>query len=204
MSEYSFYSPETGEFSGVVYSGPDDHCPNYPGMARMSGRYSKDGHAVRFAPDDFGSTVPTVVQKIPESPPDGHEWGWHDASGWVLVPTLAGLRASRWAQLREQRDALEISPLTVLGNLFDVNERAVARISLAIKQAEARPGWSTDWTLADNSTVLVTDSDLVLVLLELAARGEWLHKTGRLLRGQIASATTAAQVAAVQWPEYPA
>ncbi|MCK6401249.1 MAG: DUF4376 domain-containing protein [Sphaerotilus natans subsp. sulfidivorans] len=152
-----------------------------------------------------GEAVPVVVSRLPPRPDrvvEGSAWDWSDdAADWVLLPTLDGLRARRWAALREQRNDLEVSPLRVDGMLFDVDERAVARIGLALKEAELTPGWSEPWTLADDSISTITAPVLMRVLLALAARGRRLHRAGRALRQQLAEATTAADIEAVTWPE---
>lgn len=180
------------------------------GIVCPDGCVSVDGlHDLRLTmlgggQDDYGAAVYSAVSCIPPRPADTQTegWEWDDEEGeWRTVMTVAGLRASRWAQLRERRNELEVAPLLVDGMLFDVDERAVARISLALKQADLTPGWAKDWTLADNTVAQITAPVLMRVLLALAARGEQLHATGRALRQRIAEAATAAQIKAVTWPE---
>lgn len=207
MKTWSFYN-EDGNILADKYCGPDSLLSvNTPaGCWPIAGDLDPQRQRVQLVDDGMGGeAVPVVVSRLPPRPDrvvEGAAWDWSDdAADWVLLPTLDGLRARRWAALREQRNALEVSPLRVDGLLFDVDERAVARIGLALKQAELTPGWAKNWTLADNSTSLITAAVLLRVLLALAERGEQLHATGRALRQQLAEATTAADIEAVTWPE---
>ncbi|MFM2345344.1 MAG: hypothetical protein RL654_97 [Pseudomonadota bacterium] len=207
MKTWSFYS-EDGSVLPDRYCGPPALLMlNTPaGCIAIEGDLDPQRHRVQLVDDGMGGeAVPVIVDRLPPRPDRevaGAEWDWDDdAADWVLVPTLDGLRASRWAALRERRNALEVAPLLVDGMLFDCDERAVARIGLALKQAELTPGWAKAWTLADNTTAPITAPVLMRVLLALATRGEKLHATGRALRERIAEATTAAQIEAVTWPE---
>lgn len=204
---YSFYN-ESGEFVGLQYSGPEKYLSQATpaGCTAILGEFDPQRQRVQLVDDGMGGeAVPVVVSRLPPRPDrvvEGADWDWSDdAVDWVLLPTLDGLRARRWAALREQRNSLEVSPLRVDGMLFDVDERAVARIGLALKEAELTPGWSEPWTLADDSISTITAPVLMRVLLTLAARGRRLHRAGRALRQQLAEATTAADIEAVTWPE---
>lgn len=204
---YSFYN-ESGEFVGLQYSGPEKYLSQATpaGCTAILGEFDPQRQRVQLVDDGMGGeAVPVIVDRLPPRPDRavaGAEWDWDDAAAdWVLVPTLEGLRASRWARLREQRNALEVAPLLVDGMLFDADERAVARIGLALKEAELTPGWSEPWTLADDSISTITAPVLMRMLLALAARGRRLHRAGRALRQQLAEATTAADIEAVNWPE---
>lgn len=204
---YSFYN-ESGEFVGLQYSGPGKYLSQATpaGCTAILGEFDPQRQRVQLVDDGMGGeAVPVIVSRLPPRPDrvvEGAAWDWSDdAVDWVLLPTLDGLRARRWAALREQRNALEVSPLRVDGMLFDVDERAVARIGLALKEAELTPGWSEPWTLADDSISTITAPVLMRVLLALAARGRRLHRAGRALRQQLAEATTAEDIEAVTWPE---
>ena len=204
---YSFYN-ESGEFVGLQYFGPEKYLSQATpaGCTAILGEFDPQRQRVQLVDDGMGGeAVPVVVSRLPPRPNrvvEGADWDWSDdAADWVLLPTLDGLRARRWAALRERRNALEVSPLRVDAMLFDVDERAVARISLALKEAELTPGWSEPWTLADDSISTITAPVLMRVLLALAARGRRLHRAGRALRQQLAEAATAADIEAVTWPE---
>lgn len=202
------YDETTGEFAGRSIGGPDGWQPS-PRAGRafvLADSIDPQRQRVQIVDDGMGGeAVPVVVNRLPPRPDrvvEGAAWDWSDdAADWVLLPTLDGLRARRWAALREQRNNLEVSPLQVDGMLFDVDERAVARIGLALKEAELTPGWSEPWTLADDSISTITAPVLMRVLLALAARSRRLHRAGRALRQQLAEATTAADIEAVTWPE---
>ena len=207
MTTWSF-ADGFGNLIGTKYSGPESYLSaNTPlGCIAIEGDLDPQRQRVQLVDDGMGGeAVPVVVSRLPPRPDrvvEGADWDWSDdAVDWVLLPTLDGLRARRWAALREQRNSLEVLPLRVDGMLFDVDERAVARIGLALKEAELTPGWSEPWTLADDSISTITAPVLMRVLLALAARGRRLHRAGRALRQRITEATTAAQIEAVTWPE---
>lgn len=207
MKTWSFYNGD-GNILADKYCGPDSLLNvNTPaGCWPIAGDLDPQRQRVQLVDDGMGGeAVPVVVSRLPPRPDrvvEGAAWDWSDdAADWVLLPTLDGLRARRWAALRERRNDLEVSPLLVDGMLFDVDERAVARIGLALKEAELAPEWSEPWTLADDSISTITAPVLMRVLLALAARGRRLHRAGRALRQQLAEATTAADIEAVTWPE---
>jgi len=136
MKTWSFYDGD-GNILADKYCGPDSLLSvNTPaGCWPIAGDLDPQRQRVQLVDDGMGGeAVPVVVSRLPPRPDrvvEGADWDWSDdAADWVLLPTLDGLRARRWAALREQRNALEVSPLRVDGLLFDVDERAVARIGL--------------------------------------------------------------------------
>lgn len=151
--------------------------------------------------DDMGDELLVAVPAAPAAPEGMQATYSAESEQWVIEPTLETLRAQRWAELRTERDAREVAPLLIDGRTWDVDERSVARIGLALKEAELTPGWAKAWTLADNSVEIVNARMLLAVLLGLAARGEQLHATSRILRQRVETATTPAEVAAVTWPD---
>ena len=151
--------------------------------------------------DDHGDELLVAVPAAPAAPEGMQTTYSVEAEQWVIEPTLDALKSQRCEALRLERNLREVAPLQYGGGLWDVDERAVARIGLALKLAELMPRWSSTWTLADDSERTVTAPVLMGVLLALAMRGERLHVTKRRLCMQVAAATTAAEVAAVTWPQ---
>lgn len=93
MSDYSFYSLGTGEFSGIVFSGregeQDAHCP--PGFGAIGGRFSAKTH--RFNLETL------MVEAQPASgPPDTDP---------VEASTVPGERATLVSKLQRVAAALE-------------------------------------------------------------------------------------------------
>lgn len=112
-----------------------------------------------------------------------------------FMPTpLEVLKTDAKNNLNRLRDEAEVAPLLVGENLFDVDSKSLQRMELTIKAS-----LTVTWTLADNSTVLVTPEMLIEVLSELALRGLQLHNKCKQLKLAVESATTPEEVKSVKW-----
>lgn len=133
----------------------------------------------------------TTVLGIPEKPSPYHTWGWTEGA-WVVDLPLSKSRA--WANAKQVRDYKEFGPFTYNGLVFDGDVDAQRRINLAVMGAQAAliagQPWSMDWTLADNSVVTLTASEMVAVAQALGANIAAAHEEARLKRAAIEAATT--------------
>lgn len=120
---------------------------------------------------------------------------WSDTLGnWVDNTPIEVIKANAKERLNRVRDALEVAPLLVDRNLFDVDSKSLQRMDLALKA-----NLTVSWTLADNSSTIVDAPMLTNVLNELAIRGQQLHAKCKQLKSEVDSASTAEEVRSVRW-----
>lgn len=116
---------------------------------------------------------------------------------------LASAKPAKIAELKAERDAREVEPITYNGNSYDYDEKARERINAAIialdvQTAQAKATVSIDWTTADNQDVKVTADDLRCVIASVANRSNALHVAYRAAKDKVEQATTVAEVEAIK------
>lgn len=116
---------------------------------------------------------------------------------FVADPTLDEVKAAKIAELKEQRDAQEVEPITYNGYKFDYDTKARERISAAIVALDMQPGSQIYWTTADNKEALVSADNLRAIVAAVATRSNNLHTKYRAAKGKVEAATTKAEVEAV-------
>lgn len=111
---------------------------------------------------------------------------------------LADAKTAKIAELKAERDAREVEPITYNGNSYDYDDKARERINAAIIALDVQgAGVSIDWTTADNTDVKVTAQDLRRVIAVVAQRSNALHVAYRAAKDKVEQATTVAEVEAV-------
>lgn len=140
------------------------------------------------------------VLSVPEQPGEGYEWDWQ-TKAWVL--DMSSARRAVWDSVKAARNGREFGPFTWGGHVFDGDIDAQRRINLAVLGAQvalaAGQPWSVDWTLADNSFVTLSASDMVGVAEAMGTSINAAHEWARGLRIQIDAASTIEELEAV-WP----
>lgn len=111
---------------------------------------------------------------------------------------LAVAKQQKLAELKAERDAREVEPITYNGNGYDYDDKARERINAAIIALDVQGAdASIDWTTADNQDVKVTANDLRMVIAMVAQRSNALHVAYRAAKDKVEVATTVAEVEAV-------
>ena len=111
---------------------------------------------------------------------------------------LAAAKPAKIAELKAERDAREVEPITYNGNSYDYDDKARERINAAIIALDVQGAdASIDWTTADNADVKVTANDLRMVIASVAQRSNALHVAYRAAKDKVEAATTVAEVDAV-------
>ena len=111
---------------------------------------------------------------------------------------LAAAKPVKIAELKAERDAAEVEPITYNGNRYDYDDKARERINAAIIALELQgEGATIDWTTADNADTPVTANDLKMIIAAVAVRSNKLHTAYRIAKEKVEAATTAADVEAV-------
>ena len=111
---------------------------------------------------------------------------------------LAVAKPAKIAELKAERDAREVEPITYNGNRYDYDDKARERINAAIIALELQgEGATIDWTTTDNADTPVTATDLRMIIAAVAVRSNALHTAYRAAKEKVEAATTAADVEAV-------
>ena len=111
---------------------------------------------------------------------------------------LASAKPAKIAELKAERDAREVEPITYNGSSYDYGDKARERINAAIIALDVQGAdASIDWTTADNADVKVTANDLRMVIAMVANRSNALHIAYREAKDKVEAATTIAEVDAV-------
>lgn len=113
------------------------------------------------------------------------------------APTLEVVKEKKIADLKTERDTLEVDNITVNGHTFDYDEKARERINNAIIALQAT-GAAINWTTANHQSVSVTASDLVAVVARVAERSNALHIAYRRAKQAVIDAETVETVQAVK------
>lgn len=125
--------------------------------------------------------------------PSPHHTFNYATKQWIDPRSLDDLKAQKWDEIKSQRDQLEFSGFEFEGNTYDSDQVSQGRIMGA-----ASAGVDQVWTLADNSTVSLTASQLQQLYATLQAHIASVHERGRIARQLILEAETKEQVEAVQ------
>lgn len=144
-----------------------------------------------------GALVNTGQPKLP--PQFGLSWDDQTAQ-WVDVRDLDTIKAAQWETIKAARSVAEYGGFAWDGSPFDSDPASQQRIIGASQLATLNPlAFEIDWTLADNTvrTLNATEMNAVGIALGQHVNAQYVH--ARVLRQQIADATTREQVEAVVW-----
>lgn len=138
----------------------------------------------------------------PAKPSKYHTWN-SPAKAWTDPRSFEELKAAAWEAIKADRAAAIDAPLTTPFGTFDSNSdgrRNIADLVLMLNNT-ATPPVIIDFTLADNSTATLTPAQMVSVGLLLGQKVQGAHATARILRAQIAAASTPGQLTSIKWPK---
>ena len=186
MATYSVFAPN-GELSRVLTIGEGDLSGNLlEGETCIPGVYSL--HYVHEG----------LVLPLPTQPSPHHTFDY-TTKQWVDPRTLSDLQVAKWEQIKRARVNAEFGGFTWDGSPFDSDAISQSRIQGAVQLAAMAPGFTIDWTLADNTVRALSGSELAAVGVALGLHVGTQHAKARVLRAQIEAATTATEVEAVAW-----
>lgn len=129
--------------------------------------------------------------KIPDAPGSGYVFDYATRQ-WLDVRSIGDVRAQRWDEIKQQREALEFGGFEYKGNIYDSDQVSQGRILGAVNL-----GIDQVWTLADNSTLYLNSDELVDLYAALQEHISNLHERSRIAREKIESAQTIQEVEAV-------
>lgn len=111
---------------------------------------------------------------------------------------IENVKQRKIVELKRQRDAAEVEPISYGGRLYDYDDKARDRIAAAIIALDVQgEGAKISWTTADNEDAVVTAQDLRMIIAAVAVRSNALHTAYRVAKAQVEAAVTADEVRAV-------
>ena len=126
-------------------------------------------------------------------PPSPHFIFDYGIKQWIDPRSIDDIKAQKWTEIKSQRDQLEFGGFVFEGNVYDSDQVSQGRIIGA-----ASAGIDQRWTLADNTTVELSASQLQQLYAALQAHIASVHERGRIARQLIFDAEAKEQVEAVQ------
>lgn len=155
------------------------------------------GNHVIEAPEDFNyeSYYDYADKTLKPKGPRPRDDSIFDFSSkrWVDPRSLEQVKEDKWNLIKKERNFLEFSTFTYNGNVYDSNQVSQGRIMGA-----ASAGIDQVWTLADNTTVELSATELQQLYVALQAHVTSVHERGRKARLSIDSAVTKEEVEAIQ------
>lgn len=129
---------------------------------------------------------------MPAQPTPHHTFDY-TTKQWIDPRTLDEIKDQKWIEIKSERDRLEFGGFEFDGGIYDSDQVSQGRIMGA-----AAAGLDQVWTLADNTTVELSASQLQQLYAALQAHIASVHERGRVARQLIFDAETKEQVEAVQ------
>ena len=163
----------TAENSGFNYVYFDD-------VPDIEGKYVVDGQLV----------------DLPDQPSDWHDFNY-ETRQWEL--NLHKAKSRKWSEIKQERNQVEFGTFDWGGYTFQCDEVSQRRIQGAVQLAAIDSTMTLDWTLSDNTVQTFTAAEYVQIGQALANHVSQCHERGRILRQQIQSATTQAELEAIVW-----
>ena len=117
----------------------------------------------------------------------------YEIKQWIDPRALEEIKAQKWAEIKPRRDRLEFGGFEFEGNIYDSDQVSQGRITGA-----AVAGIDQVWTLADNTTVELSASQLQQLYAALHAHIASVHERGRIARQLIFDAETKEEVETVE------
>ena len=188
MGYIVIYERDTGKVLQCVDI-PSDY---YENAARDNAFIEVDNDLFKEATMCLGCVLNNVWHRLPDRPSDTHDYDYVNHL-WVDKRTLEQAKEIKWESIKLERNKLEFGGFTFEGNLYDSDQVSQGRISGA-----ANAGVNKVWTLADNTAVELTSSQLQQLYAALQVHIASVHERGRIARQLIFDAETKEQVEAVQ------
>ncbi|MEO4066560.1 DUF4376 domain-containing protein [Acinetobacter pittii] len=130
---------------------------------------------------------------IPTQPSPYHIFNY-ETKKWVDNRSLEGVKKHKWEHIKQQRDQFEYGGFEFDGGIYDSDQVSQGRIMGA-----AVAGVDQIWTLADNTTIDLSASQLQQLYAALQAHIANAHERGRIARQKIEAALTYEEIEAVNF-----
>ena len=122
---------------------------------------------------------------------------------WVDSRTLSEIKEAKWESIKAKRAEAIDAPLVTPYGTFDSRVKDRTNITDAVLMAQTLESRglpsSIDFTLTDNTTVVLSAESMINVGLLLGQKIQAAHARARELRAQIDAATTKQEIEAITW-----
>ncbi len=203
MNRYVIGSSATGEILRSVVCDQDQvesqvgtgETLDLSDDAEPATHYFVEGAVVAYTPE----------QAAKKSARPAYTSGWSNESmTWGVDGDLAMQRTAKWDALKTERERRIVAPKQTSVGVFDADPQSTANLAnvialTAIAVSRGLPG-TARYTLADNTRQTLTLEQLQTAALEMGAQVQALYDQGDELRSATDAASTAAELAAVDWP----
>ena len=129
---------------------------------------------------------------IGNAPTEYHQFNY-TSKEWFDPRPLDEIKAQKWVEIKSQRDRLEFGGFEFDGNIYDSDQVSQGRIMGAAAAVVDQL-----WTLANNSTVELSASQLQQLYVALQVHVASVHERGRIARVAIETASTKEEVERIQ------
>lgn len=179
----------------LVYVGSSDadESPLEPGV------FLVPSFSTPHAPPEVGINKQAVFNILSDS------WEVHDIPQPEPEPepSLEEVKLYKKEEINNIRDFKETEGVPYLDKVFDSDPRSVQRITSVVQLAQislanSQP-FSIDWTVQDNTIITLDALQMIGLLQALVIYAGGLHEHAKVLKAQVDSATTKAQVEAITW-----
>ena len=186
----SFFNVNSGRIEAVLggsytvtAEGTKVFSASVPGLDSIEGSYEPGKYYVKDS----------EVKRIPDMPDNSFLTFDTLSEQYVDMRSLEDVKQQTWDEIKDLRYSLEFGDFEFEGNVYDSNLVSQGRIMGA-----ASAGVNQVWTLADNTTVSLTASQLQQLYATLQVHIASVHERGRIARQLIFEAETKEEVEAVQ------
>ena len=128
--------------------------------------------------------------------PDGYSL---DKVNKCYFYSLDNGKLKAWDKIKIVRNKTIEEGFTWDGSLFDSTQTSQQQINGAVTLAMLNPAFSVTWTLANNTTRVLNQTDMFQIGAALGSHVQTQFAKGVALRQQIEAATTQLEVEAVIW-----
>lgn len=139
---------------------------------------------------------------IPESPDPIMTFNYESLI-WEDPRSLEQLKTDKWAEIKTHRDAEEFGPFVYNGMTFDGDADAQRRLMVYISVSKSALSqgieFSLEFTLANNTEVMLQANDFVAIELAKANQVAAVFAKAALLRQQITEASSKEELEAISW-----
>ena len=181
------------EVTGKVLQCVDIPSDYYENAARDNAFIEVDNDTFKEATMYLGCVLNNVWHRLPDRPSDTHDYDYVNHL-WVDNRTLEQVKEIKWESIKLERNKLEFGGFEFEGNIYDSDQVSQGRIM----GAAAAAGVDQIWTLANNTTVELSASQLQQLYVALQAHIASVHERGRIARQLIYEGETKEEVEAVQ------
>jgi hypothetical protein len=195
---YAIYNPTTGQILRI-----------FNGDEETAALQVLDGEAItpmETGDDTSHYIVDGVAFEVPVRPDDTNYCFDFNIREWVDPRSLSQLKDAAWEQIKRERADATAQPLQTPYGVFDAHEEGVNNISRSVLLANNMVALgipvAINFTLADNTTVMLNAKQMVMVGLLLGQQVLTVRGIATALRAQIydAATDTKAKLNAIHWP----